>query len=225
MEQGVWRRCGGGLLAAAMLAAVPAASEPGASPTRISRLENQIERITAAEADLRAARDAMPQCAAGCLTPIEAVAIAFDRGPQQRTATRFVLDIRGGGKSSPEDDERLFFLNSEKDYRAFGSLTLALEREAMRQLLNPARTDPRDPAEEGGIIVERDRDEVALNLSNVMKRFENRRLMVEGEVGLKWIRYYGTSGREGVRDEGYYQVWVRIASPTQVAIINDDLPG
>jgi hypothetical protein len=227
--QSVWWQRGGGLLAAAMLAAAPlsaappsaapAAREAGASHARISRLEKQIQRITAAEADLRAARDAMPQCAAGCLTPIEAVAIAFDQGPEQRTAARFVLDIRGGGMSGPEDDERLFFLNREKDYRAFGSLTLAFEREAMRPLLNPARADPRDPAEEGGIIVERNRDEVALNLPNMLKRFENRRLMVEGEVGLRWIRYYGTSGREGVRDEGYYQVWVRIASPTQVAII------
>ena len=219
MKQAVWWRRGGGLLAAAMLAAAPVASEAGASRARIAKLENQMERIIAAEADLRAARDAMPECAKGCLTPVEAVALAFDAGPQHRTKARFVLDIRGGGVSRPEDDERLFFLNSEKDYRAFGSLTLVFDPEAMRQLLNPARDDLRDPAEEGDIIVERDRDRVALNLSNMMTRFENRRLIVDGEVGLKWIRYYGTSGREGVRDEGYYQVWVRIASPAQVAII------
>lgn len=219
MKQAVWWRRGGGLLAAAMLAAAPVASEAGASRARIAKLENQMERIIADEADLRAARDAMPSCVAGCLTPIEAVALAFDQGPQQRTKARFVLDIRGGGISRPEDDERLFFLNSEKDYRAFGSLTLAFEREAMRQLLNPARAGAGDPAEEGDIVVERDRDRVALNLSNMMKRFENRRLVIEGEVGLRWIRHYGTSGREGVRDEGYYQVWVRIASPAQVAII------
>jgi hypothetical protein len=204
---------------------VPAASQPGASPARISRLENQIQRITAAEADLRAAREAMPECAEGCLTPIEAVAIAFDAGPQQRTAARFVLDIRGGGVSGPEDDERLFFLNSERDYRVFGSLTLAVEREAMRQLLNPARAELRDPSAEGDIIVERERDRVALNLSNMMNRFKGRRLVIDGEVGLKWIRYYGTSGREGVRDEGYYQVWVRIAAPAQVTIIADDDPA
>lgn len=190
-----------------------------ASVARISRLENQIERIIAAQADLRAARSAMPQCADGCLTPVEAVALAFDAGPQQRTRARFVLDVRGGGVSGLDDRERLFFLNSERDYRVFGSLTLAFEPEAMRQLLNPPRSDRSDPIEEGDIIVEGERERTELNLSNVMKHFEDRRLVIEGEVGLKWIRYYGTSGREGVRDEGYYQVWVRIDTPAQVTII------
>ncbi|MFL0671682.1 MAG: hypothetical protein ACJLS3_09775 [Erythrobacter sp.] len=227
MKQGLWWRRGGRLLAAAIFAAAPVASEAGASRARISKLENQIQRIIAAEADLRAARDTMPECADGCLTPVEAVAVAFDAGAQQRTQARFVLDIRGGGVSRPEDDERLFFLNSERDYRVFGSLTLVFDPEAMRQLLNPARVELRDPIEEGDIIVERDRERnrVALNLSNMMKRFENRRLVVDGEVGLRWIRYYGTSGREGVRDEGYYQVWVRIAAPAQVTIIADDGPA
>lgn len=213
-----------GLAAAAMMAAI-LCGPVQASEARISRLENQIQRIIAAEADLRAARDAMPQCAEGCLTPIEATALAFDSGPQQRTAARFVLDIGGGGVSRPEDDERLFFLNSEKDYRVFGSLTLAFEPEAMRQLLNPARADLSDPADEGGIIVERERNRVALNLANMMKRFAGRRLVIDGEVGLKWIRRYGTSGREGIRDEGYYQVWVRIAVPAQVTLIADDEPA
>ena len=207
------------LAAAVMVAAEPHTSAAQASEARISRLENQIERIIATEAELRAARSAMPQCADGCLTPVEAVALAFDAGPQQRTRARFVLDIRGGGVSKPDDDERLFFLNSQRDYRVFGSLTLAFEREVMRRLLNPARTDLSDPIDEGDIIVERARDRVALNLSNVMKRFAGRRLVVEGEVGLQWIPYYGTSAREGVRDEGYYQVWLRITSPDQVTII------
>ena len=225
MKRGVtWLRIIG-LAAAVMVAAAPHTSDAQASAARISRLENQIERIIAAEADLRAARNAMPQCAEGCLTPVEAVALAFDAGPQQRTKARFVLDIRGGGVSEPQDRERLFFLNSEKDYRVFGSLTLAFEREAMRQLLNPASTDLSEPAEQGDIIVERDRERVALNLSNMMKRFAGRRLVVEGEVGLQWIPYYGTSGREGVRAEGYYQVWLRISSPAQVTIIADDQPA
>lgn len=214
----------GGLLASAIAAAALFAAEANASQARVSRLENQIQRIIAAEAELREARSALPQCAEGCLTPVEAVALAFDAGPQQRTRARFVLDIRGGGVSRPEDRERWFFLNSEKDYRVFGSLTLAFEREAMRQLLNPAGTNLSDPTEEGDIIVERERDRVALNLSNIMKRFEGRRLVVEGEVGLQWIRYYGTSGREGVRDEGYYQVWLWIVSAEQVTIIADDQP-
>ncbi len=215
----------GGLWASAISAGALFAAEAKASQARVSRVENQIQRIIAAEAELRAARSTTPECAEGCLTPIEAVALAFDVGSEQRTKARFVLDIRGGGVSPPDDDERLFFLNSERDYRVFGSLTLAFQPEAMRQLLNPARVELRDPLEQGDIIVERARKRVALNLSNMMKRFAGRRLVIEGEVELRWIGYYGTSGREGVRDEGYYQVWVRIASPAQVTIIGDGQPA
>jgi hypothetical protein len=227
VKRGLWWRRGGGLLAAAIFAAAPVASEAGASRARISRLENQIQRIIAAEADLRAARDTMPECADGCLTPVEAVALAFDAGAQQRTKARFVLDIRGGGVSAPEDAERLFFLNSEKDYRIFGSLTLVFEPEAMRQLLNPARVELRDPMEEGDIIVERDRERnrVALNLSNMMKRFENRRLVVDGEVGLRWIRYYGTSGREGVARKAIIRSGCKSPRPRRWRSSKDDQPA
>lgn len=214
----------GGLRAVAMfaLALVEAPAEPDSG--RISQLERQVEQIVEAEADLRAARSDLPECEVGCLTPTEAVAIAFSTGADQRVEGRFLLDIRGSGASGRDDPERWYFLNSEQDYRVFGSLTLAFEPETMRQLLNPPRVILRDPLEEGDIIVERERPSkrVALNISNMMDKFRNRRLIIDGEMGLEWISYIGTSGREGVRDEGYYQVWVRIASPDQVTILGDD---
>ena len=53
----------------------------------------------------------------------------------------------------------------------------------------------------------------------MMKRFGGQRILVDGEVGLKWIAFIGTRGREGVPGEGYYQVWVRIAAPEQVTML------
>ena len=44
-------------------------------------------------------------------------------------------------------------------------------------------------------------------------------VIIDGEVGLQWIRYNGTPGIEGQRGQGYYQVWIRIASPAQVTIL------
>lgn len=214
----------GGLLAAAMfvVALVEVQAAPGGR--RLSALERQAEKIVEAEAGLRAARLDLPECADGCLTPSEAVATAFAAGSGQRVKGVFVLDIRGGGASGRDSPERLYFLNSEQDYRVFGSLTLAFEPEVMRQLLNPPRVVMRDPLEEGDIIVERERprNRVALNVSNMLDKFGNRRLLIDGEASLEWISFIGTSGREGVRDEGYYQVWVRIASPDQVTILDDD---
>ena len=211
------RAIGGGIKAAAMVAV--ALLETQAGPNHKLRLERQAEKIVEAEADLRAARRDLPECADGCLTPGEAVAVAFSAGPDQRVKGRFVLDVRNGGASNWRAPEDLFFLNSERDYRTFGSLTLAIKPDAMMQLLNPPRSEPREPIEEGNIIVETERPQVELNVANMMERFENRRLIIDGEVGLQWIRYNGTPGIEGLRDQGYYQVWIRIASPAQVTML------
>ena len=213
------RAIGGGIKAAAMLAVALLEAQAGANHKL--RLERQAEKIVEAEAGLRAARRGLPECADGCLTPSEAVAVAFSTGSDQRVKGRFVLDVRGGGDSDWRDREDLFFLNSERDYRAFGSLTLAIDPEAMMQLLNPPRAGLGEPIEEGDIIVEAERPQVELNVANMMKRFENRRLIIDGEVGLQWIRYIGTPGIEGQRGQGYYQVWIRIASPAQVTILQE----
>lgn len=204
------------------LALVDIQADP--DPEHLSRGERQAERLIEAEADLREARRVLPECAVECLTPSEAVAIAFSAGPDRRVNGRFILDIKGGGASGPGAPESLFFLNSQKNYRLFGSLTLAVEPEAMRHLLNPPRVKLGDNLQDGDIIVERERPRkrVSLSVSNMLDRFENRRVLIDGDVGLQWIRIFGTKGREGVRREGYYQVWVRVASPGQVTIVSDD---
>ena len=211
-----------GLRAAAMVAIALWDGQAAPDDRRIAQAEQKVDPILAAEADLRAIRGELPECAEGCLTPSEAVATAFSAGPDQRVKGRFLLHIRGGGVSRPNDLEHLYFLNSEADYRTFGSLTLAFEPEAMKRLLNPPRVVLRRSLEEGDIIVERGRPRrrVALNVENMMERFENRRLIIYGEVGRQWITYYGTKGREGVRGEGYYQVWVRVASADQVTVLD-----
>jgi hypothetical protein len=53
----------------------------------------------------------------------------------------------------------------------------------------------------------------------MMKLVGDRRFIVDGEVGLKWIAFSGTRGGEGVLREGYYQIWVRITAPEQVTIL------
>ena len=193
----------------------------------LSREERQAERLIEAEADLREARRFLPECAVECLTPSEAVAVAFSAGPERRVNGRFIFDVKGGGASEPGSPESLFFLNSQKNFRLFGSLTLAVEPEAMERLLNPPRVELRDDLEDGDIIVERERPRkrVSLSVSNMLDRFENRRVIIDGDVGLQWVRYSGTKGRAGVRREGYYQVWLRVASPGQVTIVSDDKAG
>lgn len=217
MQMDRLRAIGGGIKAAAMVAI--ALLEAQAGPNHKLLLERQAEEIVEAEAGLRAASRDLPECADGCLTPSEAVAVAFSAGPDQRVKGRFVLDVRGGGDSNWRAPENLFFLNSERNYRVFGALTLAIKPEAMMQLLNPPRAKTREPIKDGDIIVEAERPQVELNVANMMARFENRRLIIDGEVGLQWIRYNGTPGIEGQRGQGYYQVWIRITSPAQVTIL------
>ena len=217
--------CPGRALATGLLVALlPAATSLGAQEWLDSGLMSNsavVYRNLDREDDaLREARLRLDACAQDCLTPVEAVETAFLAGPGQRTRGRFLLDVKGGGADPRIETERYFYLNSHRDFRRYGTLVLAFDPEVMRKLLNPPLPRPRQ-LEEGDIVVEADRPRrnVALNRSNMMRRFANRRLVVDGEVGLEWIEFIGTRGREGVAGEGYYQVWVRIVEPGQVRIV------
>ncbi|MFY8048431.1 MAG: hypothetical protein ACOVNS_06375 [Erythrobacter sp.] len=205
-----------------LLALLPATTNLGAQEWLDSDMMSNSEQIYTAldEEDiaLREARGTLDACATGCLTPVEAVSTAYLAGPKRQTNGRFLLDVKGGGADPVTEPERHFYLNSHPDYRRFGTLVLAFEPEVMRKLLNPPRTRPRE-ADEGDIIVEALRPRVALTRENMMKRFGGQRILVDGEVGLKWIAFIGTRGREGVPGEGYYQVWVRITAPEQVTML------
>lgn len=210
---------------ALLLALLPATASLGEQEWLDSDMMSNSEQIYAAldeeDGPLRAARGTLDPRATGCLTPVEAVSTAYLAGPEGQTNGRFLLDVKGGGADPLTEPQRHFYLNSHPDFRRFGTLVLAFEPEVMRKLLNPPRTRPRK-TKEGDIIVEARRRRVALTRDNMMKRFGGQRILVDGEFGLKWIAFIGTRGREGVPGEGYYQVWVRIASADQVTVLDDD---
>lgn len=209
-----------GLLVAMLATGAGLSAQEWLDRDLMSNTTNVYRALDEEDAALKAARSMLEACEAGCLTPVEAVTRAYLAGPMHQTRGRFLLDVKGGGADPVGEPERFFYLNSHRDFRRFGTLVLAFEPEVMRKLLNPPRTHPR-LSEDGYFIVEapRPRRTVSLTQANMMKRFGKRRLIVEGEVGLKWIAFIETRGREGVPGEGYYQVWVRIAAPEQVIMV------
>lgn len=217
----------GAVLAVGSPADPPADPSASADSLAAGPLDPRLERLLAEDTALRALRDQLPQCAEICLTPVEAVITAFALGPAHRLKGRFILDAKGGGADDPDERERLFYLNSHGDFRRYGTLVIAFEAEAMRRLLNPVSKRLPAPLDEGEIIVERRRAvrRVPLNEATMMKRFGDRRLLVDGEVGLKWIGFVGTPGREGARGEGYYQVWLRVSTPDQVTVLDEAQTG
>ncbi|MEM9703852.1 MAG: hypothetical protein AAF907_15545, partial [Planctomycetota bacterium] len=79
------------------------------------------------------------ECEQGCLTPTEAVALAFEAGEGGKRTGRFLLDVRGGGRSISGNLDQLFFINSQVDYAEFGTLTIAFEEDVLQALLRRAR--------------------------------------------------------------------------------------
>lgn len=166
----------------------------------------RLREIERSEERVRHDRDALPQCAANaCLTPSEAAAVAFTMGPDQRTAGRFILDVRAGtGPSNPNQlhTEDLYYLSSDRGFSEFGTLVLAIEPESLRGLIRAA----------GGEADKRP------SVSRMMKALSGKRVIVDGEVGLQWVehRYWQTGLRTG---RGHHQVWVRVTSPDQITVV------
>lgn len=169
----------------------------------VNRRARELDR---AEKGLREYRAKLPDCTAtACLTPSEAAVIAFKNGPEQRTAGRFILDVRAGtGPGNPHQlhTEDLFYLSSFRRFTGFGTLVVAIEPESLSGLLRASgKAADKRPS-----------------VSRMMDMFAGKRVIVDGEVGLQWIEFrdWETGQRNG---QGYHQVWVRVTSPDQIRVI------
>lgn len=211
------------LLPGSALLAQPA--DPGSD----DRIDQHIERLTAADAPLRSVRPSLPECEQGCVTPGEATIMAFNAGEGRARPGRFLLDIRGGGRSLHGELEELFFVNSRQDYAKLGTLTIAFEPDALRGLLRRARVCGAQDVVDGEITVKGCRSPGIsdLNMFTMMQRLGGRRIVVDGEVRLQWIDSHlgsprPTANKRGENELGYYQVWVRVDDADQVIFVYDD---
>lgn len=182
-----------------------------------------------ADAALISARDEAPECEAGCITPGEAVALAYAEGEGNPTPGRFLLDVLGGGQSLSGELDDLFFVSSQQGYARFGTLTIALERDALWSLLRRARVCGGGAVQPGQIEVRACHSKATsdLNMFTMMEALGNRRIVVEGEVRLMWIDAATgaprpVANKRGENELGYYQVWVRVEDADQVIFVYDD---
>jgi hypothetical protein len=207
---------------AMVLAASPLAAETDAVPAQLP-IETRIAELAALDAELVAARETSPDCEAGCITPSEAVRLAFEAGEGEARAGRFLLDIKGGGQSISGALGELFFVSSRQDYARFGTLTIAFEPDALLNLLRRARVCDSRAFSPGRIDVQGCRRDAnfELNMFTMFERIGGRRIMVDGEVRLQWIDAATglprpVANKRGEREAGYYQVWIRVEDADQV---------
>lgn len=195
---------------------------PGSIPTE-PPIETRIAELAALDAPLVAARSTSPDCESGCITPSEAVKLAFEAGEGEARAGRFLLDIKGGGQSLSGSLGELFFVSSRQDYARFGTLTIAFEPDALMNLLRRARVCNSRKFQPGRIEVEGCREDLdfELNMFTMFQRIGGRRILVDGEVRLQWIDAatglpLPVANKRGEREAGYYQVWIRVEDADQV---------
>lgn len=192
-------------------------------------LARSIAAIAPRDAPLILARKTSPDCDAGCITPSEAVKLAFEAGEGEAQSGRFLLDIKGGGQSISGELEQLFFVSSQVDYARFGTLTVAFEPDALFNLLRRARVCNTDEFRPGQIDVKGCRQDVDfdLNIFTMIQRIGGRRILVDGEARLQWIDAETglprpVANKRGEHEAGYYQVWVRVDDADQVIFVYDD---
>ncbi len=195
----------------------------------IADIRQRAAALYETESALNAARASAPECEEGCSTPSEAVALAYAAGEGMATAGRFLLDVSGGGQSLNGELEDLFFVNSQLGYARFGTLTIALERDALWALLRRAQVCGGGVVQDGQIEV-RACHRVApseLNMFTMIQALGNKRIVVEGEARLMWIDAQTGVPRpvanvRGENELGYYQVWVRVQDADQVIFVYDE---
>ena len=182
-----------------------------------------------AEAPLDAARADLVECEQGCLTPTEAVTLAFSAGEDGQRSGRFLLDVLGGGRSISGNLDRLFFINSQVDYAEFGTLTIAFEEDVLQALLRRARACGGGEIVDGAIQVKgcRQKGISGVNIFTMMQRLHKRRIVVDGDVRLQWIdSASGLRPREsntrGEFETGYYQPWIWVFDADQIAFVYED---
>lgn len=217
------------LIALTVFAALPAPAlaEPAALPDDIT-IEQRLMGLQADEAPLDAVRGSIIECEEVCLTPSEAVELAFAAGDGAPQPGRFLLDIRGGGQSLAGNLGQLFFVNSKADYAEFGTLTIAFEADVLNALLRRARSCG-GGLENGRIAVEGCRED-GLNNANMFSmaaRLFDRRIVVDGDVQLQWIDWrfgarHAKRNKRGENERGYYQPWVWVYDADQISFVYED---
>lgn len=204
-----------------------ASALPESAISREARAKRRMRQIDNLERPLLQVRETLQECGEfACLTPSEAATVAFAAGPDRTTPGRFILDVRAGtgpGNVRQSVDEDLFYLASERNFRQFGVLVLAIDPQALEGLLgfeskSGESSSASDDSTTGTSLDQRLK---RASTGEMMKRFGKKRLLVEGEVGLQFIEYvdWETNIRNG---DGFYQVWVRVNSPEQITVIDDD---
>ncbi|MEP0189202.1 MAG: hypothetical protein ABJP70_04025 [Erythrobacter sp.] len=184
----------------------------------------RFQTLAAEEGPLNAARVDLYDCETGCMTPSEAAALAFSASENQARKGRFILDIRGGGRSLQGALGDLFFINSHQNYATFGTLTVAFDASVLKALLRRARVCNSDQVTPGKIEVKacRGSDIFDVNMFTMMQRLHKRRIIVEGEVRLQWIdSRSGLRPREGA-EAGYYQVWIEVTDADKIFWVYED---
>ena len=181
------------------------------------------------EGPLKMARAALTECEVGCLTPTEAVVMAFAAGEGGQRRGRFLLDVRGGGRSITGALDRLFFINSQVDYAEFGTLTIAFEEDVLQALLRRARVCGGGEIVDGAIQVKgcRQKGIAGVNMFTMMQRLKDRRIVVDGDVRLQWIDSASglrprKSNKRGEYELGYYQPWIWVYDADQIAFVYED---
>ncbi|MEM7688550.1 MAG: hypothetical protein AAF291_05985 [Pseudomonadota bacterium] len=195
-------------------------------PTPIAE---RLAPVRASETALERARMGLVECETGCLTPTEAVEMAFAAGENARRSGRFLLDVRGGGRSISGNLDRLFFINSQVDYAQFGTLTIAFEEDVLQALLRRAQWCGGGEIVDGAIQVKgcRQKGISGVNIFTMMQRLNNRRIVVDGDVRLQWIDSASglrprESNKRGEYELGYYQPWIWVYDADQIAFVYDD---
>lgn len=189
--------------------------------TRLAQLQEQ-------DAALVPARDDSLDCETGCILPSEAIRLAFEAGEGEARAGRFLLDVKGGGQSLSGALGQLFFVSSRQDYARFGTLTVAIEPDALYNILRRARVCPGSFGPRG-IEVRGCRQDVnfKLDMFTMIRRLGGKRIAVDGEAMLQWIDARTglpkpAANKRGEHEAGYYQVWVRVDDADQVIFVYDE---
>lgn len=123
-------------------------------------------------------------CAGRCLSPVEAVTYASYLGDKAGVAGTFDMPVAAVGQQNG-----MFYLNSEDDYRDRNCLTVAMTPTAMLQFIG------------------------TLDPDQVRKRLRNHRIVVRG-VAQRVRIVFSADGRPS--DKYYYQVQVHIGDASQI---------
>ncbi|MEM6584959.1 MAG: hypothetical protein AAF692_04330 [Pseudomonadota bacterium] len=215
-----------------VLVALPASAQtPDGERAAMSEAAvlERLAPLQESEGPLKTARAALTECEIGCLTPTEAVVMAFTAGEGGQRRGRFLLDVRGGGRSITGALDRLFFINSQVDYAEFGTLTIAFEEDVLQALLRRARVCGGGEIVDGAIQVKgcRQKGIAGVNMFTMMQRLKDRRIVVDGDVRLQWIDSASglrprKSNKRGEYEPGYYQPWIWVYDADQIAFVYAD---